>query len=238
LTFSITGKPSWANFNAQSGRLSGTPVAAGTFGNIVISVSDGQATSSLPSFSIAVTAPQVNRAPTISGTPPASVNANTQYSFTPSANDPDGDPLTFSVAGLPGWATFNAANGRISGTPGDAAVGSYSGIRITVSDGSASSVLGPFTVTVQAISLGSVTLNWMPPTQNEDGTPLTDLAGYRFYWGTTPGSYPNSVTVSNPGITTYVVENLAPGTYEFVAKSYNSSGVESSYSNPATKIVP
>lgn len=83
-------------------------------------------------------------------------------------------------------------------------------------------------------SLGSATLSWTAPTRNEDGTPLTDLAGYRFYWGTSSGNYPNSETVNNPGITTYVIEDLAPGDYEFVTTSFNSSGVESRRSNPAT----
>ena len=117
-------------------------------------------------------------------------------------------------------------------------VGTYSGISITVSDGQAQDTLGPFTITVQAISLGSVTLNWVAPTQNEDGSPLMDLDGYRIYWGTTPGTYPNSVTIDNETVTTYVVDNLAPGTYEFVATSFNTSGIESDYSAPATKVVP
>jgi hypothetical protein len=117
-------------------------------------------------------------------------------------------------------------------------VGTYSNIRITVSDGTMSASLATFSITVEAVSLGSVTLNWTPPTQNEDGTSLTDLAGYRIYWGTTPGSYPNSVTIDNPGLSSYVVENLMPGTYEFVATSINALGVESVYSNSATKIVP
>lgn len=82
--------------------------------------------------------------------------------------------------------------------------------------------------------LGSATLNWTPPTRNEDGSSLTDLAGYTFYWGTSSGNYPNSVTINNPGISTYVVENLAPGNYEFVSTSFNSSGVESRRSNSAT----
>jgi hypothetical protein len=63
-----------------------------------------------------------------------------------------------------------------------------------------------------------------------------DLAGYRIYWGTTPGVYPNSVTINNPGLTTYVVENLSAGTYEFVATSFNNSGVESDYSAPVTRV--
>lgn len=83
----------------------------------------------------------------------------------------------------------------------------------------------------------SVTLNWAAPTQNEDGTSLTDLAGYKIYWGTASGSYPNSVTINDANATSYVVNNLTSGTYEFVATSFNTSGVESSYSAPATKVV-
>ncbi len=239
LTFSVTGRPAWLNFNNSTGRLNGTPASGnvGVHDNIIISVSDGQAMRSMPAFSITVTAPVVNRTPTISGTPPSAVNVNTQYSFTPTASDPDGNPISFTVSGLPGWANFNTSTGRISGTPGDANVGNYTGIRITVSDGSASAVLGPFSIAVQASSLGSVTLSWTPPTQNDDGTPLTNLAGYRFRWGTSPGNYTNSVTVNNAGITTYVVDNLAPGTYEFVATALNSTGAESQFSNPATRTV-
>ncbi len=236
LAFSITGKPSWANFNTTTGRLSGTPdnSDAGDYAGIRISVTDGQATASLAAFSISVSA--VNRSPTISGNPPGQLNEGTAYSFTPTASDPDNDALSFSVEGLPSWANFNTSSGSISGTPGSGDVRTYSGITITVSDGSASANLGPFSITVNAISLGSVTLNWTPPTENDDGTALTDLAGYKIYWGTTPANYTNSVTIDR-GLTTYVVEYLAPGTYEFVATSFNTAGVESVYSNPATKVV-
>src|SRR5947207_2492727 len=55
LTFSISGKPAWANFSTASGMLSGTPAAAdvGTYSGVLISVTDGKSTSSLPSFAIA-----------------------------------------------------------------------------------------------------------------------------------------------------------------------------------------
>ena len=108
--------------------------------------------------------PPANTPPAISGVPAAVVTVNTFYDFTPAATDTDNDPLTFSIAGLPGWAAFNAANGRMSGTPGDADVGIHSGIVITVADGTDSADLGPFSVTVEAVSLGSATLNWLPPT--------------------------------------------------------------------------
>ena len=180
-----------------------------------------------------------NAAPTISGNPPGAVTAGQAYSFTPTASDSDGDTLTFSASNLPPWAQINAGNGRISGTPADGDVGMYTAVSITVSDGSASDRLGPFDIEVlaQGASTGSTTLSWTAPTQNEDGSALTNLAGYKLYWGTEPGSYPNSVTIDNPGVTTYVVENLTAGTYEFVATAFNTSGVESRFSNSATKTV-
>ena len=49
---------------------------------------------------------------------------------------------------------------------------------------------------MQAVAVGSATLSWTPPTQNMDGTPLTNLAGYRVYWGTSLGDYPNSTTLN------------------------------------------
>ena len=59
LTFSIQNKPAWANFDGGTGRLSGTPIAGdiGSYAGIVISVTDGNATTSLPVFSISVEAP-------------------------------------------------------------------------------------------------------------------------------------------------------------------------------------
>ncbi len=58
LTFSISNKPSWASFDTTSGRLYGSPseFQTGTYGNIVISVSDGSLATSLAAFSVNVTA--------------------------------------------------------------------------------------------------------------------------------------------------------------------------------------
>ena len=239
LSFSISNQPSWTSFNTSTGQLSGTPTLGdvGTDSAISITVSDGTDSASLASFSITVNTTETNSAPTISGTPGTSVAEGQSYSFIPSANDADGDTLTFSISGQPSWASFDSATGQLSGSPSAGDVGVYSNIVISVSDGEASDSLPSFSITVNSINLGSATLSWTAPTQNEDGTALEDLAGYKLYWGTTPGSYTDSVTIDSPGITTYVVENLAPGTYEFVATAYNTSGVESRYSGTATKTV-
>jgi hypothetical protein len=239
LTFSITNRPSWATFSASTGRLQGTPSTSqvGTYGNIVIAVSDGQTSAQLPAFSIAVSSAP-NRAPVISGTPATSVMVGTAYSFQPTASDPDGNALTYSITNLPPWATFSTTTGRLQGTPAAATVGTYSNIVIRVSDGTASASLPAFGITVVAVATGSATLSWTPPTTNTDGSPLTNLAGYRVRWGTTAGNYPNSVTLNNAGLTSYVVSSLVPGTYYFVVTALNSAGVESQLSNVASKTIP
>ena len=240
LTFSITNRPAWATFSATTGRLQGTPTSSnvGTFSNIGIGVSDGQGgAAQLATFQIVVSAPP-NRAPTITGSPQTSVSAGTAYSFTPTASDPDGDAMTFSISNLPGWASFDTATGRLSGTPGAQHVGTTTGIVISVDDGhQGTASLAAFSLTVQAVAVGSATLTWLPPTTNTDGSALTNLAGYKVYWGTSQGTYPNSTTLNNPGLSSYVVSNLAPGTYFFVATAYNTAGVESTFSGIATKTI-
>jgi hypothetical protein len=58
LTFDITGKPAWANFDAQTGRLSGTPAAGdvGRASGVVISVSDGKSRVSAAALDVVVQA--------------------------------------------------------------------------------------------------------------------------------------------------------------------------------------
>jgi hypothetical protein len=236
LTFAIANRPSWATFSTTTGRLAGTPSAVGNFANIAISVSDGSASATLPAFAIAVAAPP-NRPPTISGTPATSVLQGTLYSFQPTASDPDGNPLTFGIASKPAWASFDPATGRLQGTPAAANVGTTTNIVISVSDGTASASLPAFSVAVQAVATGSATLTWLPPTTNTDGTPLMNLAGYKVYWGTSPGNYSSSATIMSPGITSYVVESLTPNTYYFAVKALNGAGAESVFSNAASKTI-
>lgn len=182
--------------------------------------------------------PPANTPPTISGTPSTDALQDSAYSFVPTASDADGDALTFTGVNIPGWADLNATTGELSGTPTAADVGTYSGIGIEVSDGAATAALGPFSVTVQAIALGSATVSWTAPTANTDGTALTDLAGYKVYWGTSQGNYSSSVIIANPGVTSYLVDNLVPDTYYFVATAFDLDGNESAFSNAGSKVIP
>jgi len=178
-----------------------------------------------------------NGTPSISGFPKSAIKIGDSYSFTPSASDPDGDPLTFSISRKPQWATFDSATGRLSGQVLLGDVGVYDKVRIAVSDGSGSTSLPDFSITVVDSALGSMTLSWAAPTQNSDGTPLMDLAGYNIYFGLSQGNHSSRIYIDNPSISTYMVENLLPDTYYVVATAVNSLGVESTYSNVAVKTV-
>jgi hypothetical protein len=176
-----------------------------------------------------------NHAPTISGTSTAQANAGAAYTFTPQAADSDGDALTFSITNKPAWATFSATTGQLSGT---AQAGVAANITISVSDGKATASLAPFTVTVGATaSSGSATVSWLPPTTHNDGTALGDLAGYKIRYGVSQGSYDSVISVDNPGLSTYVIDNLTTGTYYFVVTAYDSAGNESDFSNVASKTI-
>jgi hypothetical protein len=238
LTFSIQNKPSWLAFYPATGRLSNTATKAtvGTYSNIVIRVSDGVSSAALPAFSITVTG---NKPPVISGTPSKSVQAGSAYAFTPTASDPEGKTLTFSITNKPAWATFSTTTGRLSGTPSSAQTGTYSNIVIKVSDGSRTASLAAFSIVVSSTTTtGSATLSWTPPTLNTDGTTLTNLAGYRILYGTSAGALTRTIQVTNPGVSRYVVENLTAGTWYFSVRAYSSSGAESSSSNTASTSVP
>jgi hypothetical protein len=177
LTYTIQNKPSWHTFTPSTGRLSGTPATGnvGTASGIVITVSDGTASASLPSFSITVSAAApTNRAPTITGTPATSVTAGSAYAFTPVGSDADGNTLTYSIQNKPAWASFNTTTGRLSGTPAASNVGTSARITITVTDGTATASLASFTIQVIAQANHAPTISGTP------GLSVNATAAYSF----------------------------------------------------------
>jgi hypothetical protein len=175
--------------------------------------------------------------PTISGTPLTSVVGGNAYSFTPATTNPSGAALTFNVKNAPSWATFNSATGELLGTPTAADVGTYANITIGVGDGTTSVSLRAFQIAVTQIANGSATLSWVPPTENTNGTPLTNLAGYKIYYGTSESAMTQTVQIANPGIVTYVVSNLSPGTWYFLIRAYTGANVESGASVVVSKTI-
>lgn len=83
----------------------------------------------------------------------------------------------------------------------------------------------------------SVTMHWMRPSQNQDGTELVDLAGYRIYYSQAPWGWTNSLNVQNPATTSIEIQNLSTGTWYFAMTSYNSAGVESERTDYVSKML-
>ncbi|MEP7247984.1 MAG: fibronectin type III domain-containing protein, partial [Gammaproteobacteria bacterium] len=144
-----------------------------------------------------------------------------------------------SILNKPTWATFSTGSGRLSGTPTTGNVGTTTNIVISVSDGAKTASLGAFSIAVTAAptTTGSVTLNWTPPTQNTDGTSLTNLAGYRIYAGTSTSNLTQAAEIANPGVTSYQVDNVPSGTWYFSVHVYNADGTEGTGSNPVSKTI-
>ncbi|WP_129641393.1 putative Ig domain-containing protein [Peristeroidobacter agariperforans] len=245
LRYSIVNKPSWAVFSVYSGKLEGTvPRTPATWSNIRISVRSATGTATLPAFSITsyrsdTSGGTTNRPPVLSGTPSSSVTAGNAYAFRPTGSDPEGRTLTWSITNRPSWATFSTSSGALTGTPTSSHVGTYSGIAISASDGTNRTALPSFSIAVNAAgsSNGSATLSWTPPTNNTNGTTLTNLAGYRIYYGTSSSALNRTVQVANAGVTRYVVPDLSAGTWYFSVRAYTSTGVESGNSNTASKTI-
>jgi len=171
-----------------------------------------------------------NAAPSISGTAPKEATVGSAYNFTPSATDPDAENLTFVVRNKPDWASFDAASGRLSGTPTAADVGNYADIVIGVHDGLVTTHLAAFNIAVNQASMGTATLSWEAPTQNEDGSALSTLAGYRVLYGKSAGALTESIKVDNAGLTRLTVENLSADVWYFAVTAFNKDGLESDLS--------
>lgn len=138
------GKEVVAAIYNESGKLVGVTenvvansVGIGTFIDILISDDEGSE-------------PSLNHAPTITGTVSSTATVDSEYSFVPTANDSDGDALTFSITGKPSWLTFDEVTGTLSGTPSATDVDTSSTMTISVSDGEKSASLASFTLNVLA----------------------------------------------------------------------------------------
>ena len=176
----------------------------------------------------------------ISGSPSSVVSAGAVYSFTPSATNTAGSgTLVYSISNKPAWATFSNTNGTLTGVPNTADVGTYASIVISVSNGLVTASLPAFAISVNAsqAALGSATLRWVAPTQTVDGAPLTNLAGYRIYWGTSPTNLSQLASINDAAATSYQVNGLTTGTWYFTVRAFDSANVEGASSNVASKTI-
>jgi hypothetical protein len=117
-------------------------------------------------------------------------------------------------------------------------VGTTSNIVISVSDGTASVSLAAFSIAVVQTGSGTATVSWTAPTANSDGSALTDLAGYRVAYGNSATALDQTVSVSNPSVTTFTVNNLTSGQWFFAVYAVNTRGRESVASNVGSLTIP
>jgi hypothetical protein len=136
----------------------------------------------------------------------------------------EGANQTFTITSNTGYRVADVmADGSSVGT-----VSTYSFNNVTANH----SIGATFALDIYS---GQATLSWNPPTTNADGTPLTDLKGYKVYYGTLSGNYLQNIDAGN--VTTYTVANLSEGTYYFAVTAYDISRNESAYSNEVSKTI-
>ena len=167
----------------------------------------------------------------LSGTPADSAAAGIKYTFQPTVSQSTA-AVTFSIAGQPSWATFDSTTGQLSGTPTSGEVGTSASVTITANDGGNTASIGPFTIRVTTAegSAGSATVSWAPPSE--------DMAvGYYIYYGTSADALTQIASVAGGDTTTYVIGNLAPGTYYFSVSSFTSEGIVSAPSEVASATI-
>jgi hypothetical protein len=143
-------------------------------------------------------------------------------------------PLAACDDGSGGSSTAAAAispnTGMINRTPGADSAASVAPVASNTTSTAPTTVAAtpPVTPPPATPVNGVATLDWQPPTENSDGSALTNLAGYTVYYGTSPDNLSKSIKVSNPGLTAYSVTGLTAGTWYFAVTSYSADGVESS----------
>jgi len=128
-----------------------------------------------------------------------------------------------------GWSGGRALSGSANVGP----LSKSTSYTLTCQNGS-QSALASTSVQVESVPI----VRWQAPTENVDGTPLLDLAGYRFYWGKSSRSYTGSARINSPSWTQYQPSQLASGTYYVAVTAIDADGDESAYSNEIQVKIP
>jgi hypothetical protein len=140
-----------------------------------------------------------------------------------------------SAAAAGTGTTSNTSNTSAGSTTSTTATGTAD--ETSKGGGSTTTSTPPMAPPPKAATTTSVTLGWVPPTRNNDGSLITNLAGYKIHYGTASSEYTQTIALQNAGLTRYVVDNLPSGTYYFAITAYNSQGVESPLSGEVSTIV-
>lgn len=84
---------------------------------------------------------------------------------------------------------------------------------------------------------GAATLSWEAPTTYTNGAALTNLGGYRIYYGISADNLSQTIQLPGVGMQTYVIDNLGGGTWFFAIKAITNNGLESALSDVVSKTI-
>lgn len=85
---------------------------------------------------------------------------------------------------------------------------------------------------------GDLELVWQTPTENDDSSPLTDLAGYTIYCWNAESHRTETIVINDPEQTSIELERLWPGTYQCAMSAVRTDGSQSALSNVVTRSIP
>ncbi len=152
MTISSTGLVHWLPLQSDVG-----------VHQVEIQVDDGRGLHATQDFTITVTWQVSNQGPVISSVPPESARAGLAYEYDATADDPDGDPVIWSLDTAPVGMSINATTGTIRWTPSLAQLGSAI-VVLRASDTEGGFSTQSFTITVRSGNTPP-NITSKPPTQ-------------------------------------------------------------------------
>ena len=85
-------------------------------------------------------------------------------------------------------------------------------------------------------TVADINLSWVAPAEREDNSAisLSEIAGYKIYYGNTPGDYRSSININDGSATSHTFKGFPAGTYYFVVTTHDTAGRESQFSSVVT----
>ncbi|MGY6630140.1 MAG: putative Ig domain-containing protein [Wenzhouxiangella sp.] len=190
VTLSLLVAPAGMSLTGQT--LSWTPSQAGS-ADVIIRASDGRGGVARQSFTVQVVEPGFNAPPLFTSSPVIQAPIGASYVYAANAVDPDGDPLTFSLASAPAGMVVDSASGLVSWSP---AVAGQHSVILVVDDGQGGEATQSFTLFVGEPAT-------TPAGPAFASTPITVAAAgtqyrYRYSLNTAAGPEPSVSLVEAP----------------------------------------